>query len=72
MAKLKKLVTITHLMKRIVTYFKQVKEEARKVSWPDKKTTYNLTFVVVSVSLLVALYIGLLDFVFQKFISVIL
>jgi len=59
-------------MKSFVNYFKQVKEEAKKVSWPDKKTTYNLTFVVISVSLLVALYIGVLDFIFQKFITFIL
>ena len=56
----------------MINYFKQVKEEVGKVSWPDKKTTYNLTFVVVSVSLLVAFYIGLLDFVFQKLITFIL
>ena len=57
---------------QIINYFKQVKEEARKVSWPDKKTTYNLTFVVVTVSLVVSAYIGLLDFIFQKFIGLIL
>ena len=59
-------------MRRIITYFKQVATEAKKVSWPTKKQTYNLTFVVIVASLVVALYIGALDFVFQKFITFIL
>jgi preprotein translocase subunit SecE len=59
-------------MRRIITYFKQVTTEAKKVSWPTKEQTYNLTFVVVVASLIVALYIGVLDFVFQKFITFIL
>ena len=59
-------------MRRITEYFKQVVIEAKKVSWPTRKQTYDLTMVVIIASLVVALYIGALDFVFQKFITFIL
>lgn len=47
-------------------YFKEVARELKKVTWPSKKQTVNKTILVISVSLLLALYLGGLDFMFQR------
>ncbi len=59
-------------MKQIINYFKEALAETKKVTWPTKQQTYDLTLVVVGVSLLVAFYIGVLDFIFQKLLTHIL
>jgi preprotein translocase SecE subunit len=38
-----------------------VAEELRKVSWPPKKETGRLTLVVIGISLIIGIYIGIID-----------
>ena len=40
-----------------------------KVSWPTRKTVINLTLVVIGVSLLFAIFIGAVDYVFTESIK---
>ncbi len=56
-------------MRQLTEYMKDVVAELKKVSWPTKQQTTNLTLLVIGVSAVVALYIGGLDFIFQKLIS---
>lgn len=53
-------------------YFREVTTELRKVSWPSVEQTRNMTLLVVVVSLLVGIYIGGLDFIFQKALAVLI
>ena len=41
----------------------------KHVSWPSTSLTIAYTLVVVAVSVVVAVYLGLLDFVFRFFIE---
>ena len=52
-------------MNKITEYLKASIEEMKKVTWPTKKETYNYTILVISVSLGVALFLGLLDIIFN-------
>ncbi len=52
-----------------VTYFKETMSELRQVRWPTRQTTIQLTSIVIVVSLIVALYVGALDFSFTKLLS---
>ena len=54
------------MLKAIRKYLSEVKTELIKTSWPDKLTTKNFTILVLIVSLILALYIGVLDFFLQK------
>ena len=45
-------------------YFKEVRAEMRHVSWPSREQTIIYTIVVVAVSLVTALYLGALDYIF--------
>ena len=52
-------------MTRIRRYFDEVWSELRKVSWPTREQVRNLTVLVFAISLVVGLYITVLDTSFQ-------
>jgi preprotein translocase subunit SecE len=49
----------------IVKYLKETRAELRKVVWPTREETKNLTIIVVSVTVAMAVFLGLLDYIFQ-------
>jgi len=49
----------------MIEYFKQVRSEMKHVSWPSRRKTLVFTVAVIAISLAVAAYLGLLDFVFS-------
>ncbi|MES2203170.1 MAG: preprotein translocase subunit SecE [Patescibacteria group bacterium] len=53
-------------------YFKEVRAEMRHVSWPTPRLTAVYTAVVIAVSLIVAIYLGLLDFIFSSILKTII
>jgi preprotein translocase subunit SecE len=51
---------------RIIRYFKEVRAEIRKVVWPSRKTTTNLTLIVLGVTAAMSAALGFIDWVFAK------
>jgi preprotein translocase subunit SecE len=49
----------------IIEYFQATRAELRKVTWPTREEAQNLTMIIVTVSVAMALFLGLLDFFFQ-------
>jgi len=47
---------------RLISYFIESKEELKKVNWPTRKQTIKNTVIVIGVSVGVALFLGLADF----------
>ena len=56
-------------MTRIRRYFDEVWSELRKVSWPTREHVRNLTVLVFAISLVVGIYISILDAFFQNVIA---
>ena len=56
-------------MTRIRRYFDEVWSELRKVSWPTREHVRNLTVLVFAISLVVGIYITVLDSVFQYLVG---
>jgi len=56
-------------MLKVTTYINEVVREIKKVVWPSKKQTQNMTLLVIGVSLAVGAYITILDTVFQKLMA---
>jgi preprotein translocase subunit SecE len=46
--------------------FRETIGELRKVSWPTRKEAINLTYVVVIVMIVMAIFLGGIDFVFFR------
>jgi preprotein translocase subunit SecE len=49
----------------VVRYIKETRAELRKVVWPTRDETKNLTIIVVSVTVAMAIFLGMLDYIFQ-------
>jgi len=50
-------------------YLTGIREELKKVTWPSRSEVIKLSFVVISISLIIAFYVGLLDIVFAKLLE---
>ncbi len=54
---------------KITNFLQQTKAELKKVTWPTKDQTVKLTIVVILISLVVSLYLGSLDYIFNKLLK---
>jgi len=53
-------------MSKITEYFKNIKGELKHVNWPTRKQATTYTILVITVSILVAYFFGLFDFIFSE------
>lgn len=56
-------------MENLTKYFRDTAAELKQVSWPTQKQATFYTLLVVVISAVVALYIGAFDYLFSKFIN---
>ena len=52
-----------------ITYLRNTVSELKQISWPTREQTLKLTLIVIAVSILVASYIGALDFSFTTLLA---
>jgi preprotein translocase subunit SecE len=52
------------MIKKITNFLKEVQIELKKVNWPTRQETIRYTLIVVTVSFVIAAFLGALDFVF--------
>ena len=57
-------------LRAATTFLGEVRRELAKVVWPTRRDTIRLTVIVVSISVLIAFYIGLLDIGFTKLVDI--
>jgi len=53
-------------------FFREVKIELRKVTWPTKKQTINSTVVIIIFVFIIAAFLGFVDFGLSKLVQVVL
>ena len=58
-------------MNKIINYFKSVSVELKKVSWLTKDQLINSTIIVGVFSILISLFLFILDFGLTQFVKVI-
>lgn len=59
-------------MQRIVSFFREVGREMRKVSWPKRKELTNYTFVVLATVTFFAVFFAVVDLGISELIRFIL
>jgi preprotein translocase subunit SecE len=60
------------ILQKLINYIKESKTEMEKVIWPNKEETKNYTLMVIGISLGVALFLGILDYIFTQILKRIL
>ncbi len=56
-------------MSNITEYFKETKAELKHVLWPSKSQTFYYTLMVVVLSVVIAYYLGIFDFIFSQILQ---
>ena len=60
------------LVAKIKNYVTDVVAEMKKVSWAKRKELVGATALVLLISILMAAYVGLLDFIFSRLLALVL
>jgi preprotein translocase subunit SecE len=50
---------------KLIQYLQDSKVELKKVAWPSKKQTINHTWLVIGFSVGMAIFLGILDYIFN-------
>lgn len=53
----------------VIDFLKHTQAELHRISWPTRRTAVVLTAIVIAFSLLVAAYLGALDYVFTELLQ---
>lgn len=51
-------------------FVETIVDELKKVTWPTKKQTIRLTTVVIAISLIIGIYIGIIDVLLAKVLEI--
>ena len=57
---------------RFINYLKDTRLEMRKVQWPTRREAVRFTVTIIAVSVGLALVLGGFDFVFTRFIAILI
>jgi preprotein translocase subunit SecE len=60
------------LFKRVRNYLADVWAEMKKVSWVQRKELFTTTLVVIIFSSVLALFVGVVDFIFSRLLGIVL
>ncbi|HEY4474716.1 MAG TPA: preprotein translocase subunit SecE [Candidatus Paceibacterota bacterium] len=56
-------------MTKLMQFLREVRVELAKVSWPTRNQTILYTFIVIGISLFMAVFLGFLDFGYKFLID---
>jgi len=56
---------VSQLPKKGIEFLKEVHLELKRTTWPTRKEAINLTLIVIGFGLVVAAFLGGLDFLFS-------
>ncbi len=60
-----------NIFKKITGFIKEVKEELKKVAWSSRQELLASTVVVITVTFIMAIFIGIIDIALSKILSII-
>ena len=63
---------IKEIFQKIIQFLNGAKAELKKVTWPSKKQTLASTSVVIIIVFIVAIYLGIIDYILAKVVKWIL
>lgn len=61
-----------NIFKRLINYINSSQQELKKVVWPSKKEITHHTFLVIGISLGVAAFLGIVDYILTIVVGIVL
>lgn len=59
-------------MQQFTQYLRDTLSEMKQVKWPTTYQTFIYSLLVIAISAIVALFLGAFDYIFSKFIQIII
>jgi preprotein translocase SecE subunit len=60
------------IIDRVVLFFREVKVEIKKISWPQRKETIASTSIVIIIVLIIGIFLGIVDVGLARLVKLIL
>ena len=60
------------ILQKIIRFLSEAKVELKRVTWPTTKQTLASTTVVIVIVFIIAIFLGIIDFVLAKLVKFIL
>ena len=60
------------ILQKIIRFLSEAKLELKRVTWPTPKQTMASTTVVIVIVFIIAIYLGIIDYVLAKLVKFIL
>jgi preprotein translocase, SecE subunit, bacterial len=60
------------IFQKVIQFLSEAKTELKKVTWPSPKQTLASTSVVIIIVFIIAIYLGIVDYVLAKLVKFIL
>ena len=60
------------ILDRFQDYIRNTRAELRKVTWPTRNQTVNLSLIVLAVTAAMAVFLGAVDYLFSQVVRVII
>ncbi len=57
------------MFNKLKLFFQEARQEFNRINWPTFAETRRLTFIVIGISLGLAAFLGLLDFIFTQLLE---
>jgi preprotein translocase subunit SecE len=58
------------MLDKAKSYILESRQEFRRVNWPSRQETIRLTLIVIGISIGVAAFLGILDFIFSYLLQI--
>jgi preprotein translocase subunit SecE len=69
---IKSLTGIKGIIEKIIQFFREVRIEIKKISWPSRNETIASTSIVIIIVLVIGLFLGMVDVGLARIIKIIL
>jgi preprotein translocase subunit SecE len=69
---IKSLTGIKGIIEKIIQFFREVRLEIKKISWPQRNETIASTSIVIIIVLVIGLFLGIVDVGLARIIKIIL
>ena len=60
------------MLEKIKVFFQEVSVELKKVNWPTRQQTVSATGVVITVAVIVAFFLGIVDVILARIVGAIM
>jgi preprotein translocase subunit SecE len=60
------------MRERVLDFFREVRGEFQRISWPSRAEIIGLTTLVIIIVIVLSIYVGMWDFIFQRVIALLL